>query len=316
MNDLDAQISGFIDHGYLNLGSVVDQNVCAELLSQLRKSQPISPKIFLTESEFDQNPVYKGVNPIPGRNILENYQGELDKIENSDVVVATLSRVLGDQYEMLNKKVICGVPENWIPDWVLTRIQDNPVNNLGAYVRPEYRNMTYFYGIDFHQDIIDWPGRELDFITLYVYLHQVTELDAPLQVLSGSHQLGVDQFPHDLKQVDEKHKTWRFNSALHGDAVNCQHLTITGKVGNVGLWHSCTLHGTQPNKHDAERLSLRYLIRKLPESKGAAIDIINSKISSGLFTEAMRMDLDKDGQTQLKKNYLYREQKKDVEETT
>ncbi len=173
--------------------------------------------------------------------------------------------------------------------------------------------MTYFYEIDFHQDIIDWPGRDLDFITLYVYLHEVSDLDAPLQVLSGSHQLGVDQFPHDLTLIDEQNKIWDFKNAITNEVVKCQFLTISGQTGNVGLWHSCTLHRTEPNKNYTERLSLRYLIRKLPESRGAAIDEIKGRLKSGLFTEAMRLDLDKEGHAQLKKNHLYRKQKKDFE---
>ena len=89
-------------------------------------------------------------------------------------------------YETLNKKVVCGVPASAVPAWLKARITDNPVNNLGAYVRPEYRDVTYFYGIDFHQDLIDYKAREADFVTLYIYLHPVTRADAPLFLLEGS----------------------------------------------------------------------------------------------------------------------------------
>ena len=66
------------------------------------------------------------------------------------------------------------MPATAVPDWLKARILGNPVNNLGAYVRPQYRDVTYFYGIDFHQDLIDYKAREADFLTLYVYLHPVT----------------------------------------------------------------------------------------------------------------------------------------------
>ena len=91
-----------------------------------------------------------------------------------------MTALLGPGYEILNKKVVCGVPARSIPDWLKTRIHGNPVNNLGAYVRPQNRDVTYFYGIDFHQDLIDYKEREADFLTLYVYLHPVTRADAPL----------------------------------------------------------------------------------------------------------------------------------------
>ena len=66
---------------------------------------------------------------------------------------------VGEGYEILNKKIVCGVPESSVPPWLRARILGNPVNNLGAYVRPEYRDITYFYGIDFHQDLIDYKNR-------------------------------------------------------------------------------------------------------------------------------------------------------------
>ncbi len=306
MSSLDNKIRQFSEHGFLNLGSVVDASVCNDLLAKIRARQQISSDIFLSEEAFDENPVYKGVNPLPGRNIVEDFPEELVQIEASEGITSILDRILGSSYEILNKKVICGVPEKWIPEWVLKRISENAVNNLGAYVKPGYRNITYFYGIDFHQDIIDWPGRDLDFITLYVYLHDVSEKDAPLQLLSDSHQLGVDQFPHELDRVDQNGNICRYRNSVSGDVVSCQVLTITGKTGNVGLWHSCTLHGTQPNENDAARLSLRYLITRLPGSKGAVIDEMNRKMQHREFTNDMRLDLGQQGEPKMKQNYLYR----------
>ena len=60
---------------------------------------------------------------------------------------------------------------------------DQVRRHLGAFVRPEFRDVTYFYGIDFHQDLIDYKNRPADFLTLYVYLHPVTRSDAPLFLL-------------------------------------------------------------------------------------------------------------------------------------
>ncbi len=309
LQQVDDTKTFFLKRGYLNLGSVVDSWACLDLLEKIKLKQMVSPEIFLEQEEFDANPVFRGVNPMPGHNILEFFPEELASIETTPAIVAALTEVLGDHYEIFNKKVICGVPENWIPDWLMERIKENPVNNLGAYVRPEFRNVTYFYGIDFHQDIIDWPDSEPDFITLYIYLHKVSENDAPLQLLEGSHALGVDRFPHHLELNTEGDVNWSYASSIIERKTDCAHLTITGKTGHVGLWHACTLHGTQPNLSMQPRLSLRYLIRRMPDSKNAAIDQVNDALPVKKFSKDMRLDLDQQGKTTIKRNYLYSSQK-------
>src|SRR5579863_7032960 len=49
--------------------------------------------------------------------------------------IGVLANLLGDNYVVLDKKLVCGVPETWLPDWLIRRIKGNPVNNLGPYVR-------------------------------------------------------------------------------------------------------------------------------------------------------------------------------------
>ncbi len=159
-------------------------------------------------------------------------------------------------------KVVCGVPAASVPDWLRRRILGNPVNNLGAYVRPQYRDITYFYGIDFHQDLIDYKQRDADFLTLYVYLHPVTRADAPLYLLEGSHKLGGSVFPHNLTRIGDS--DWLYQNAGHGETVARQKI-LTGGTGFAAMWHACTLHGTQPDAADHERISLRYLIARRHE---------------------------------------------------
>ena len=295
----------FSTEGYVNLNSVVDPHICASLLSEIRGAQEFSSKIFMDEKSFLENPEYTGVNPIPGRNIIEQYEELATSIEGTTEVESLLADLLGEGYVILRKKVICGVPEKWIPDWVLARIRENAVNNLGTYIKPEYRNITYFYGIDFHQDIIDLAGRDLDFITLYVYLHDVVQKDAPLILLSGSHQFGVDNFPHELNLVDESEKKWRYVNSESGKSIESNQLVITGNAGNVALWHSCTLHGTQPNYGDEERISLRYLIAKAPGNNDTFLDSVNEGIAKTKFDNSMRVDQTKNCEPCMKKNHLF-----------
>jgi hypothetical protein len=180
----------------------------------------------------------------------------------------------------------------------MARIAGNPVNNLGPYIRPEYRDITYFMGIDFHQDLIDHKAREADFVTLYVYLHPVTRHDAPLYLLDGSHQLGASVFPHDLTRTGED--AWLYRNGDAGEASVRQRV-LTGPAGFAAVWHACTLHGTQPDASDEERISLRYLLARRP-GVPCGLDEVNAGLKGALSLEATRIDLDAAGAAAVKRN--------------
>jgi hypothetical protein len=181
----------------------VDAGACGDLLAGIRATREFDASLFLSEADFDADPHYTGVNPRPGRNLLEAFDDRLGFVEQDPQLVEGITALLGPGYEILGKKVVCGVPAASVPEWLRKRILGNPVNNLGAYVRPQYRDVTYFYGIDFHQDLIDYKAREADFLTLYIYLHPVTRADAPLYLLEGSHTLGGSVFPHNLTRIGD-----------------------------------------------------------------------------------------------------------------
>ena len=250
---------------------------------------------------FDADPQYTGVNPRPGRNLLDTLQDRLDFVEGSPQIVSALGELLGPDYEILNRKIVCGVPASAIPQWIRTRIDGAPVNNLGAYVRPEYRDVTYFYGIDFHQDLIDYKDREADFLTLYVYLHEVTTRDAPLFLLDGSHRLGATTFPHLLTSGPDD--GWTYADG-RGGRLHAPQRVLTGGTGFAALWHACTLHGTQPDAADHERISLRYLFAKRA-GRTAAIDQINAGLLGPTRLSTTRADLDAEGAARIRRNTLH-----------
>ncbi|MDT8384232.1 MAG: phytanoyl-CoA dioxygenase family protein [Gammaproteobacteria bacterium] len=305
MTKIEKNLEQFGKQGYVDLGSVVDVNTCADLLAKIRSEKQFSPAMFMDEESFLRSPVFNGVNPKPGFNLLDNYDDFAQAIENTDEITSLLRNLLGNGYSIIRKKIICGVPEEWIPRWILDRIRENPVNNLGPYVRPEYRDVTYFYGIDFHQDVIDFADRDIDFITLYVYLHDVSENAAPLNLLPGSFRLGVDGFPHDIDLADETSNRWRYVHGKSGQSVEAIQQVITGSAGNVALWHACTIHGTEPNIGSNERVSLRYLIAKDPDSSATFLDSVNRGITTERFNNSMRKDLMRDGAPCMKKNSLF-----------
>jgi hypothetical protein len=275
----------------------VDAGAAADLLDDLRAERRYDESLFLSEAEFDADPQYRGVNPRPGRNLLEKYADKLGFVEKAPHIVAALTALFGPDYELIDRKVVCGVPAKSIPAWLKARILGNPVNNLGAYVQPKYRDVTYFYGIDFHQDLIDFKDREADFITLYVYLHPVTKADAPLHLLDGSHKLGASVFPHDLTRAEGG---WTYRNGEAGEMFTPQ-VVLTGEAGFAALWHACTLHGTQPDAADEERISLRYLIGPKAGSR-AGIHAVNEALGVPVRLGDTRVDLDARGAAQIKAN--------------
>ena len=240
------------------------------------------------------------MNPRPGRNLLERFEDRLGFVEADPQVIAALTELLGEDYEILVKKLVCGVPASAVPAWVRARIEGNPVNNLGAYVRPEYRDVTYFYGIDFHQDLIDYKDREADFVTLYVYLHEVGAHDAPLYLLEGSHEFGATVFPHDL--IQDRRGRWYYGDGRGGRMAVSQKI-LTGGTGFAALWHACTLHGTQPDAADCERLSLRYLVAR-GNAAEAGIDAVNAALKGPTILTQTRVDLAADGAAQIRGNIV------------
>jgi len=287
------------EKGYHRFSRPLSPSAAAQLHASVQSVRRFDETLFLTEEAFLADPVYRGVNPRPGRNLLDRFEDQLGFVEQDPQIMSALSRLLGEDYRILDRKLVCGVPEEVVPEWLRSRIIGNPVNNLGPYVRPENRDVTYFFGIDYHQDLIDFPDRDADMITLYVYLHEVTERDAPLHVLEGSHQLGGTLFPHDLERLDSH--TWRYRAGDRG-AMDCHQIKLVGETGFAALWHGCTLHGTQPDKADKARLSLRYLISRSERAARCGVDDLNADIGWPVRLPSTRLDLDDDGRARMKRN--------------
>jgi hypothetical protein len=299
-------VEDFIRDGAHRFAEPLDRAACADLLAAIRADRDFASNLFLSEAEFDADPQYKGVNPMPGRNLLERFEDRLGFVEQAPQIVEGITTLLGPDYEILNKKVVCGVPQTAVPEWLRQRILGNPVNNLGAYVKPQYRDVTYFYGIDFHQDLIDYKQREADFLTLYVYLHPVTTADAPLYLLEGSHKLGGSLFPHDLTRLHGRGGAvdWLYRNPPHGETTVTQRV-LTGATGFAAVWHACTLHGTQPDAADHERISLRYLLARR-HTGPVGLDAVNARLEGPLSLPDTRVDLAADGSAVIKANTVNR----------
>jgi hypothetical protein len=288
MADYSDLPESFRKEGYYSLGPIIDPSRARALLAEIRATRPFGPGLFLREEEHAANPQTTKNNPGPGFNAIEGM--DLGFIEDHPAVRAAMERVLGPGYSVLLKKAICGVPHSWMPEWVVKEMQKNPGANLNTFIRPEYRNITFFRGSDWHQDIIDHRNRQPDFITMYVYLDDVTDEDSPLSIIPGSHSLGAATYPHDLSVVPDG----VMFSDRRGHSVKLQEQKLLGSVGNIAFWHAYLLHGTRPTRSDRSRVSLRYLVQK--GSAGGLLDEVNATLPGPKTLDPTVTRVDSSGQ--------------------
>ena len=254
----------------------------------------------MSKKNFLKNQLYVRTNPMPGRNLAEKLDTSF--IFSNKRFRKELEEVLGKKCRILDYKLVVALPNKFIPKWVQNIISNDPVPNLGVFIKEKYRDMTYFKGIDFHQDIIDYPDRPSDFITAYIYLDEVTNKTSPLHVLKKSHLLGASVFPHKLKKINNKYFNYT-NDFKKNLLVKIYKLT--GKPGSAYYWHSSCLHGTQPNFSNNIRISMRILIEKNSTKKtNCLIDILNKKIKGNLVLAKTRSDLYKGGKPKVKGNTI------------
>ncbi len=78
---------------------------------------------------------------------------------------------------------------------------------------------------------------------------------------------------------------------------------MTGDTGYAAMWHSCTLHGTQPDAADHERISLRYLFGP-GEGGGEGMARVNASLNGPLRLSDTREDLAADGSAKIRRNIV------------
>ena len=96
----------------------------------------------------------------------------------------------------------------------LKKIKNDPSANLAHFVKKQHTDITWFHGIDFHQDLVDWQNHQPDFITLYVYLEDVDINMAPIFLLPKSHKLGPSIFPHNCNLINKKKGIWLYKNFI------------------------------------------------------------------------------------------------------
>ena len=261
---INNQIDNFKEKGIIQFNNIFNKEKCNDLYNRLINNREWGTGLFRSEKDITSNPQFKKTNPGKGiSNLAEKF--DLNFIEKNETVLNILNIILGKNFEIILKKFVVAAPSHWIPDWLKEKVDLSLVANLGPYIKEKFRDVTYFRGIDYHQDQIDFPNSEPDFVTMYVYLNDTTSNMSPLHVVEKSHIYGPTKFPHFLGQVNDDY-------VIYGpDKDNFKKLRKKMLIGNTGtayIWSCLTLHGTQPQVNkDHFRISLRYLIKKNKKNK-------------------------------------------------
>jgi len=258
--------------------------------------------LFKTEKNFKKIKKFKDVNPRIGKNLIEKLDTEF--IFLNEKFTDLMKKILGDTWKVLDYKFVCGVPKRYIPSWVKKRIKGEFVPNLGPYIKNKYQNVTYFMGIDYHQDIIDFSNRYSDFITAYVYIDNVDKDSSPIRIIPKSHKIGASVFPHKIKLKNNNFlEVYNDNNKK----IKTKPIEILGKTGQLSFWHCSIMHGTKPINCDKPRLSVRILVEKNKKKiDNCLIDKVNKGIKGKLLLRQTRRDLTKKGSSVIKGNFINR----------
>lgn len=265
MNKLSKKLSNYLklfkQEGFCELKNFFDKSECDHLYNRIKKNRKWNKNLFLNKKNFLINPQMKKTNP--GKNIFNLVNKyNLDFIEKNKTINSILNQILGENYELMLSKFVVAVPQKWMPKYVKNINKKKLVSNFGPYIKKKYRDVTYFRGLEYHMDSVDWKNQSNKFVTMYVYLNDTNLSMSPLNVIKKSHILGHTSFPHFIKA----HKNNKFikYSSNNKKFFNFKIKTLIGGCGSVYFWTSNTLHGTRPAKSEKEnfRISLRYLFKK------------------------------------------------------
>ena len=288
----------FLKNGYEIKKSFFNSTQCSKLLKKVYQSRNFN-KIWLSEHEYKNNKILKTVNPRPGRNLIEKLDTSF--IFSNEKFITLLNQIMGNSWRVLDYKFVVALEKKMVPNWVSNFTKDAFIPNMGRFIKEKYRDITYFRGIDFHQDIIDFPHKQSDFATFYIYLDNVDKNSSPLILFPKSHIYGAKTFPHDIKKENNFYRYYN-NSKT---SIKIKPKSLIGKCGTMYFWHPCILHGTQPTFKDKFRISIRILIEKNHLKKKYLIDKLNSKIKGSLSVKNSRRDINKKtGKYIIKGNFI------------
>ncbi len=288
----------FLQDGVVSFGKILKDSDCDKVAKLVIDSRPWDKSIFREYDEILGSKRHLNVIPLKdGFNLAEKV--DLSFIESNKIFTNTLKKILGENYECLLKKFVVSMSQSMMPDWLKEISKKRLDGQLGQYLKPEFRDISYFSGIDYHMDLIDYPDFDGNYLTVYVYLTDVGESYSPLHIIPKSHRLGPTLFPHNLKKTNNE-STVQY-SKNNKDYDTFEDRKLIAEKGTVFLWTALTLHGTKLSSALKPRVSLRYTFKKKSGSVGL-IDELYKDLKSISLKKITRDDikLQKKGVVQIK----------------
>lgn len=250
----EAVVSDFIGKGAHVLDDRLNERACADLLAEIRGVRRFDESLFLSESEFAETADLEA----PGQGALEKLGEKLAFVERAPQVVEALWSLLGPDFRILEREVVCVLPARAVPGWVARR--NAAAEDLSPYVRPERRGLAYRASLDAPPPLAPAGDDAADVVILDVYLHPVAEADAPLRLMEGSHRTAPAAGP-----------------ALARRAMLMTERVVAGEAGLAVLRHGAVLCGHLAGA-EHERISLRYRVGR-GSSQAAGIDAVNAALA-------------------------------------
>jgi hypothetical protein len=265
----EAVVSELIRRGLYVFDEPISPRGCAELLAEIRRARRFDASLFLTEEEFVEAPSAR--QPCGTRSLLDGPDAKLEFVERAPQLVEALWSLLGPDYRILEREVICLLPEAAIPQWIRRRIFASGECDLAPYVRPERQDIAYCAAGALRQDPYRdvWPAEVL---TLEVNLHAVGEAEG-LRLLEGSHRMGPLETSTCLQRTGPG--AWRYRNGMKGEK-HLAECVLAGESGSTLLRHGWTLWGEAAAQH--ERITLRYRFRR-GAAREAGIDAVNAHLA-------------------------------------
>jgi hypothetical protein len=250
----------------------VEPRVAAELAAEVSAGRRFDESLFLAEPM-----------DAPRRRLSSRLEQRLAFADRAPQVAEAFWALLGPDYRVIDRAVVCNLPAQAIPSWLQRRLYADPAIDVSAYVRPDQRDICFRHGASFRQELATEEASAARVLTLWVNLTPVADTHGGPVLLEGSHRLGRSDFPHDLKPVGPERL--RYRNGVHGDLF-VRPRRLAGEAGTAALAHACLLQAAEPAAA-APQFALRVRIAR-GEALSAGIDAVNASLAGPLAAEAPR----------------------------
>jgi len=258
----------FLENGWLPIDLTIDEKKYDIISKEVINSRPWDEEIFRTYDDVFNNPRHEDIAVKKNNfNLAENLN--LDFIENNFEFNQLLNKILGKDYEVILKKFVVSMPEQLIPKWLNPILEKKLDGNLAQYIKPKFRDISYFSGIDYHMDLLDYPDFDGDYLTVYIYFTDVKVDQSPLHIIEKSHIYGATHFPHFLKKSKKENKILYSKDGRNYDEF--KNKKLISKKGSIYLWSALTIHGTIKSTNTLPRVALRMSIKKNKNNKDISL---------------------------------------------